>query len=94
MKNSSHHHNSAKAGVAFFILLLGFGILLLFVTYQDSLLSSGAFNQFIILVTIVMGLLLGLLYLANNSKHTPSKTKTTKAPVAAKKSTKTKKKKK
>lgn len=60
------HYNNAKAVVAFFIIALGFGLFLLFYNYQDSIVQSNSFYPFITLVVIIMGFLLGLLYLVNN----------------------------
>lgn len=78
----SNPHASAQAGVAMFIVLLAFGIFLLFYNYQDYLMESGQFQLFMTLATIGMGLLIGLLYLVYNPK--PQKTKVAPKAAAAK----------
>lgn len=67
MKTS--HYDAAKAIIAFLIVLLAFGIFLLFYMNSDAIIQSNRFYLFISLATIAMGLLLGLLYLVNNQPH-------------------------
>lgn len=65
-KHGLHHHEaSLRALVALIILFLAFGILLLFNTYSTRIISAGAFQIFIVLTCIGMGLLLALLFLVN-----------------------------
>lgn len=68
MKNSSHFE-TAKAMTALFIVLIGFGVFMLFYTNSESLLQGDGFYSFITLTVIGFSLLIGLLYLVNNSKH-------------------------
>ncbi len=68
MKNSSHFE-TAKALAALFIVLIGFGVFLLFYTNSESILQGDSFYSLITLTIIVFSLLIGLLYLVNNSKH-------------------------
>ncbi len=68
MKNSSHFDN-AKAIIALFIVLIAVGVFMLFYTNSDSLLQGDGFYSFITLTVIGFSLLIGLLYLVNNSKH-------------------------
>jgi hypothetical protein len=56
---------NVKAIVAFMIVALAFGILVLFSNYQENIVLSGMFQSFMVLVVIGMGMLLGLLYLVN-----------------------------
>ena len=68
MKNSSHF-DTAKAIAALFIVLIGFGVFLLFYTNSDSILQGDSFYSLISLTVIVFSLLIGLMYLVSNSKH-------------------------
>lgn len=68
MKNSSHFE-SAKAITALFIVLVGFGVFMLFYNNSDTLLQGDGFYPFITLTVIGFSLLIGLLYLVNNSKR-------------------------
>lgn len=54
---------SVKSIASLMILLVGFGILLLFKTYRENVISS--FQPFMVLVVLGMGLLVSLLYLVN-----------------------------
>lgn len=58
-------HNDSKKIASFLVLLLAFSCLIIFALYGDSILSSGNFNLFMVLVFIAMGLFTGLLYLVN-----------------------------
>lgn len=68
MKNSSHF-DTAKAVATLFIVLIAFGVFLLFYSNRDSILLGDSFYSLITLTVIVFSLLIGLLYLVNNSKH-------------------------
>lgn len=67
-----------KAIVAFFIVALAFGILLLFNTYKDNIIATNSFQLFMTLTVIGMGLLVGLLFLIGNPSSTIKKQKKTK----------------
>lgn len=67
MKKSSHF-DIAKAVISLFIILIGFAVFILFYTNSESILEDGGFYQFMTLTVIGFALLLGLLYLVNNSK--------------------------
>ncbi|MBI2621285.1 MAG: hypothetical protein HYW63_01395 [Candidatus Levybacteria bacterium] len=64
--SSSVNISAANAVIAFLVLLLAFSTLLLFRNYKDTILESGNFNLFILLVGIGFGLLITLLYLINS----------------------------
>lgn len=68
MKKSAHF-DTAKVVTAFFIMLVAFGVFLLFYQNSEGILQSDSFYPFIILSTIGFSLLAGLLYLVNNSQH-------------------------
>lgn len=78
MTHGSHHDN-AKSVVALLIVLLAFGILVLYYNNSDAILEANKFYLFMTLATVGMGLMLGLLFLVNNSKHKESKAKGTKS---------------
>lgn len=63
-KKSSLNENSLKALIALFILLLGFGILLIFNKYQDNILQS-SFQSFMLLAVVCSSFLVALLFLVN-----------------------------
>ncbi|MBU4016653.1 hypothetical protein KKF69_04205 [Patescibacteria group bacterium] len=67
--NKSSHLDTAKAITSFFIVLIGFGVFMLFYTNSESLIEGNSFSSFITLTVIVFSLLIGLLYLVSNSKH-------------------------
>lgn len=67
MKKSSHF-DAARAVTSLFIVLVGFGVFLLFYANSESILQD-SFYSFITLTVIGFSLLIGLLYLVNNSKH-------------------------
>lgn len=62
------HKTAANAVISFLILLLAFSMLQLFRNYRDSIIQSGNFNVFILLVGLGFGLLIALLYLVNSNK--------------------------
>ena len=75
-----HHHKNAKALLGFLIVLVAFSILGIFITYQDNIVASNALQPFIVLAAIGLGLLAGLMFLANEKTvyrpakaHSPSK---------------------
>lgn len=82
--SDSHHHQNAKALIGLLIVLLAFGIFLLFYTYSEEILQENRFYLFMTLTTVGMGLMVGLMYLANNSKH-PSHAASTKKVTKKKK---------
>ena len=90
----SDPHSTAQAGVAMFIVLLAFGIFLLFYNYQDYLMESGQFTLFMTLAAIGMGLLIGLLYLVYNPRPQKAKVARKAAPAKPTKAKAAKKKKK
>jgi hypothetical protein len=63
------NEKSIKAIISLLIVLLAFGIFLLFYNYQQSLLSAENFYPFILLTFVGMGLLLALLFLVNKQHH-------------------------
>ena len=67
-KKSQKHEANAKAVIQLLIVILAFGLFLLFYTNKDEILASGSFKSFITLAAIAMGFLIGLLYLLNPSK--------------------------
>ena len=84
-----HHHKNAKAVLGLVIVLLAFGILGLFMTYKDNIVSSNALQPFIVLAAVGLGLLAGLFFLSNQgTEH-----KTVKAPASRSSSKASKKKK-
>ena len=83
-KVKPHHHTNARALLGLLIVLLAFGILILFVTYQDNILATNAFQPFIVLTAIGLGLLAGLFFLANQ-EHSPAHKKYTKISKTSKK---------
>ncbi len=93
MKKGSSYDN-ARSIVALFIVLLAFGIFLLFYYNSDAIMESDSFYLFMTLATLGLGLLIGLMYLSSNSSH--PKTAATKhkaVPAKASKTKSTKKKK-
>jgi uncharacterized membrane protein len=62
-----HHEKNARAVAALFVILIAFGIYLLFYTYQDQIIVSGSFKLFMSLVIVGMGFLVGLLFLINKN---------------------------
>jgi len=68
MKKASHYE-AARAIIAFFIILIAFGIFLLFYLNSDTIIRANRFYLFISLATVAMGLLIGLMYLVNNQPH-------------------------
>lgn len=65
---SSKNVTAANAVISFMVLLLAFSTLLLFRNYKDTIISSGNFNGFIVLVTLGFALLVSLLFLINSKK--------------------------
>lgn len=68
-KGVNLNENNVKAVLALFILLLAFGVLLIFNTYQQNILYSSSFQLSILLVVILFALLLSLLFLINPQKN-------------------------
>lgn len=73
MKSSQQNMASAKAVASLFILLVAFGIFLIFQKYQDVLTQSGSLKLFVALAIIAGGFLFGLLYLVSQSTHKEAK---------------------
>lgn len=69
MKSSHKTMASTKAIASFFILLVAFGIFLVFQNYQDTLSGSNSLKLFVAMSIIAGGFLLGLLYLVSKSSH-------------------------
>lgn len=61
----SQNEKNVKAVLAFMLIVLASGILMLFNNYKESIIASGLFQIFMILVITCMALLLSLLYLVN-----------------------------
>lgn len=78
MLKKSDPHSSASAIISFLVVLLAFSIFIIFNVNKDTLLQPDVKPTFMILTTVGMGLLIGLVYLVNQStsKHT-SKAKST-----------------
>jgi hypothetical protein len=71
MKRYTNHYDTAKMVIALFIVLVAFGIFLFLNSYSDVIYEGGNYNAFYVfatLATVVSGLLIGLLYVVNNSK--------------------------
>lgn len=79
-------HNDVKAILALFILLVGFGVLGIFNTYQNQILeiTGFTFQLFMTLTVVAMALLLGLLYLVSNSQAPKAKKTVTKSKSKSK----------
>jgi len=60
-----HHEKNIRALTALLILLLAFGIFLLFYTYQENILESSSSQIFLVLTAVFFGLLVTLLFLVN-----------------------------
>lgn len=58
----------AKTAISLFIVLLAFGVFLLFYVNKDSIMEAGNLGSVMTLIVIGMGFLIGLLYLVNASK--------------------------
>lgn len=67
-KGFNFNEKSVKAVLSLFVLLLAFGVFILFSTYQGNLLSSPSLKFFITLVVVFSALLVGLLFLINPHK--------------------------
>lgn len=61
----SDSQSSLKAILALLIVFLALGVLVLFNSYKESIIASNSFNSFMTLSVIGLGLLLGLLFLAD-----------------------------
>lgn len=83
----SSHHDTSKTIVAFLVVAVAFGIFILSFAYSSSILASQQqYYTFITLTGVVMALLLGLVYLVNNSKAPKIKSaKTSTKPLKKKK---------
>jgi len=59
------NEKNVKAVLAFMLIVLASGILMLFNNYKENIIASGLFQIFMLLVITCMALLLSLLYLVN-----------------------------
>lgn len=67
-KHKHHdHHHVVKNLMSFFILVIAFSVLLVFVNNSENIIEGNNFKMFMILAVVGAGLLIGLLYLVNNS---------------------------
>ena len=73
ISHNHDHHHTAKTFLAFLVLVVAFAILIIFVANAEYILRDDKFHMFMTLAVIGCGLLVGLLYLVNNSSHKPSK---------------------
>lgn len=72
MIRDNHHakHISAlQAFIAFLVVAVACGMLLLFTTYKDSIIASQNFQLFMVLVVAGSALLLTLLFLVNKPDY-------------------------
>lgn len=67
MLKRSDPHSSAKALIAFLIVVVAFSVLFIFERNKDNILYTGNFQSFIFLVFLGSSLLLTLLFLVNKS---------------------------
>jgi hypothetical protein len=63
------HETNIKAVLSLFVLLIAFGVFLLFNNIQDELVKSPSLQFFLVLVVILSALLIGLLFLVNPQKR-------------------------
>lgn len=64
--------SNVKAGIALIVLFIVFVIFYKFMMYQDFLFEDlEALRNYVLLAIIGSGLLIGLLYLVNQTKHSP-----------------------
>lgn len=75
---SLEHEKNVKAILALMIVALAFGILLLFNTYRENIIANNTFQLFMTLITVAMGLLVGLLFLIGSPTFTVKKQKKSK----------------
>ncbi len=62
---SYNHETNARAVLSLVILLLAFGILLVFYNNKDDIIANGSYQQFMYLAGIGLIFLVGLLFLIN-----------------------------
>ena len=64
------HEPNIKAVLSILVLLIAFGVYLLFNNYKDTLMADASTLQFFLLLAVVLGaLLVALLFLVNPQKH-------------------------
>lgn len=63
-KSSNFNENNLKAILALFVLLVAFGVLLVFNKFQENILQS-SFQLFMVLAVLCFGFLAALLFLVN-----------------------------
>jgi hypothetical protein len=59
------HEPNIKAVLSLLVLLVAFGVFLLFNNIKDSLIGSPSLQFFLVLVVVLSGLLVGLMFLVN-----------------------------
>jgi len=64
-----HHEKNARAVLSLVILLLAFGILIVFYNNKDNIIMGGNFQQFMYLAGLALVFLVALLYLVNPHKR-------------------------
>lgn len=64
-KKVQRNESNAKLVIALFIVLVAFGVFLLFYVNRDSFVGSENLGSLMTFIVIGMGLLIGLLYLVN-----------------------------
>ena len=67
------HHDHIKKVISLLIVIVAFGIFLIFNAYSEDIIASNNFSLFMTLAVVGSGLLVALLYLVNNSKHVAHK---------------------
>lgn len=73
-KNRQRHESNAKSAIALLIVLLAFGMFVLFYTNKDAIIDSGDLKSVMTVIIMGMGFLIGLLYLVNaKPKPKPSR---------------------
>ena len=75
MLKYSDPHSSAKAVMAFFIVVIAFVVLFVFQTNKENIISTGSLQTFVFSTFVVFSLLLALLFLVNRSEESVGKTK-------------------
>jgi len=63
------HEPNIKAILSLFVLLIAFGVFLLFYNTKDVLVDSYSLQFFLVLAVVLSGLLISLLFLINPQKH-------------------------
>lgn len=66
-------HSTARAIIAYLIVIIAFGVFVMFVNYKDEIINSNRFQPFVLLTALGMGFLVALLYLVNKPSTQKSK---------------------